>query len=106
MNTSLRFRIAAVALLCLAAAPTAFAADSDRDVLRKQIRKYAPYSPVTKPKGFCVCQDGSAQHGRAGVLGQAVTSNQIIVACGIPGFTVDGSQNSGANCSTFQVLAK
>lgn len=96
--------IAALLLLSATAAPAQEEELSEAALFRKRLSRYAP-APGRLPKGLCVCQDGSANHGRAGEL-HTEEVNQVRVNCVIPSYTGNGSFIAFSTCGTFETLAR
>lgn len=81
-------------------------AATDMEILSAKIGKYATLD-VSRPRSYCVCQDGSARHGAAGIVAQLAFADYLGAFCRVHGYSVDGSQISPAHyCSTYILLAK
>ena len=78
----------------------------------KQVERFArPESDGafhTKPRGLCVCQDGGANNGHAGVLltEDLNNSTDLLIACWVREFNPDGSDHGASRCAFFEVLSK
>jgi hypothetical protein len=95
---------AAVTVLHAARVVAQMQDETDNARFRRYVSRYAP--EVGKPaRAICVCQDGSANQGRAGELRQ-VNVNQVVITCAIPAF--DGLGHLGAydTCRTWAPLAR
>ncbi len=98
--------IASLLLLSATTAPAQNEELSDAELFRKRLSRYAPApEPGRRPKGLCVCQDGSANHGRAGEL-HTEAVNQVRVSCLVPSYTGEGDLITFSTCGTFESLAK
>jgi hypothetical protein len=89
--------------------PASAGKGTDLDRFIKQIGKFAVNDIFAqKPRGLCVCQDGSGNHTRVGALIYAgVPGNSgATVWCYVRGFLPDGSLDSADPCDTFEVLSK
>ncbi len=102
--------LGAVALLIgVAAQPASAGKGTDIEGFVKQVGKFAVDDHFTlKPKGLCVCQDGSGAHSFLGALvydGQ-VGDFSVIVRCWVRVFDTAGSLASVDECETFEILSK
>ena len=98
--------IASLLLLSATTAPAQNEDLSDAELFRKRLSRYAPVHELgRRPKGLCICQDGSGNHGRAGEL-HTEAVNQVRVSCLVPSYTGDGDLITFTTCGTFQSLAK
>lgn len=100
-----------VTLALVGAASLAFAADTDLDKFTKFARKFAAADAAAKPKGLCVCQDGSALHGAAGYLIAPIEISSIArvaLRCSVPSFSsgAEHQELSRTNCLTFVAVGK
>ena len=95
--------VASLLLLSAAVAP-AQEEPSDAELFRKRVAKYARPAG-RRAKSLCVCQDGSADHGRAGEL-HTEAVNQVRVQCLIPSFTGNGDFIAFSTCVTWETLAR
>jgi hypothetical protein len=110
MTTALVRGLALAAVLTIATAGPLHAQNTTLSKFRSLIGRYA-VSGVTQPKGACVCMDGSANDGRAGVLSQSDTGSTgfrgILVHCQVLAFNVaTGSQSSVNVCDAFVPLGR
>jgi hypothetical protein len=69
--TTLRILAASLAATAALAGP---ARATDVDSMERRVQKYAAPNVPGRNKGVCVCQDGSALHGRAGLLLEQVAT--------------------------------
>ena len=107
---SLLVTLGAIAMLVgVATQPASAGKGTEIEQFIKRVGKFAiDQGSAQKPRGLCVCQDGSLSHTRAGVLayngqlGDAV----VIVRCVVSAFNLDGSVSGGSACDTFEVLSK
>jgi hypothetical protein len=102
--------LGAVAMLVgVAAQPASAGKGTDIEQFIKRIGKYADDAlNVQKPRGLCVCQDGSSLHTRVGALvydGQ-LGDGYVTVRCVVFGFAPTGLNFSATVCDTFEVLSK
>ena len=101
--------LGAVAMLVgVAAQPASAGKGTDIEQFMKRIGKYADDAINSKPRGLCVCQDGSSVHTRVGGLaydGQLGDAH-VIVRCVVLGFDPSGGTSWGVPCDTFEVLSK
>lgn len=100
-----------VTLALVGAASLALAADTDLDKFTKFARKFAAADAAAKPKGLCVCQDGSALHGAAGYLIAPIEISSIArvaLRCSVPSFSsgAEHQELSRTNCLTFVAVGK
>jgi hypothetical protein len=102
--------LGAVAMLVgVAVQPANAGKATDFDRFLKRIQKFAvddTFAP--KPRGLCVCQDGSLYHTQVGVLvysGQLGDGN-VTVWCHVRGFNSEGVNDFAQLCNTFEVLSK
>ena len=93
-------------LAVLSASP--LLAATDLELLQKSVRKYALTNSLDPPRRSpCVCQDGGANHGSAGVVTEAgITNGKILVTCFVRIHNAAGAVSSTSPCITFEVLAK
>ena len=66
---------------------------------------------AAKPKGLCVCQDGSRLHGSAGYLIAPIQISSIArvhVQCSIPTFSsgAEHQELSRSICTTFDAVGR
>ena len=83
------------------------AAATDIDTMRSKVRKYGT-AEATRPRTLCVCQDGSPNQGRVGLVwGPVGTDTYVSVICYVPQYdAVDGHFVAAFSCNTFVPLAK
>lgn len=98
-------------LMGLATQPAGAGPATAYEKFKKQIEKHArrgmesAFDP--KPKGLCVCQDGSANNEIAGVLiFEEQNDTYLQVACFVRTFNPDGSDSMASRCNTFEILSK
>ena len=102
--------LAGVALLVgVATQPASAGKGTEIEQLAKRVGKFADAeSAGPKPKGLCVCQDGSGNHTLVGALvysGQ-LGDTAVWMFCAVPVFNISGAINGGARCDTFEILSK
>jgi hypothetical protein len=95
-----------VAVVALCATPVHAQGEdpTDNERFRKKLSRYAP-APGKRARGLCICQDGSANHGRAGELHQEEV-NQVRVTCLIPAFAGGGGFAGFSTCGTFESISR
>ncbi len=99
-------------LAILTALATPVLADTDLEVFRKTVAKYAPVptSPLSLKKNPCLCLGGAVNHGKAGVLMHSTSVGaitQVNVTCAVPSFdSATGAMTTALQCSVFEVLGK
>ena len=104
--------VGAALLVGFAAQPASAGAATDFGGFLKQVQRFAKWDKDQtfdpKPKGLCVCQDGSENHTRAGVLVYALgTSDSYVeVYCMIRFFHPNGENDYAFSCNTFEVLSR
>ena len=76
-----------------------------RAELEARTRKYV-WASESRPKGLCVCQDGSGSHGAAGYLLRQDGSNKVMVRCLVSNYFSDGQNGGSYACPTFVPLAQ
>ena len=100
---------AVVMLIGVATQPASAGKGSEIEQFLKRVGKFAiDQGSAQKPRGLCVCQDGSLNHTRAGVLaynGQ-LGDAAVIVRCVVSAFNLDGAVVGASACDTFEVLSK
>jgi hypothetical protein len=102
--------LAGVALLVgVASQPASAGKGTEIEGFIKRIGKFAVDSAMNpKPRGLCVCQDGSGDHTHVGVLsydGQ-LGEAKVTVQCSVRGFYPNGSIHTASPCDTFEILSK
>lgn len=103
--------ITLVTVLLVGSTGLAAAADTDLDKFTKFARKFAGADAAAKPKGLCVCQDGSALNGVAGYVIAPIeisSITRVALRCSVPTFSsgADHQELSRTNCSTFVAVGK
>jgi hypothetical protein len=102
--------LAGVALLVgVATQPASAGKGTDFDQFVKQVGKFADAGAAgPKPRGLCVCQDGSGNHSRVGALVYtgALGDSNVSMNCHVRSFSPAGSISGGSLCDTFEMLSK
>lgn len=96
-------------LVGVATQPASAGKGTDLDRFMKQLGRFADNSILAeKPRGLCVCQDGSSSHNRAGALLYAGVPDNAgaTVYCYVREFALDGTFTSAHPCDTFEILSK
>ena len=96
-------------LMSLATQPASAGKGSEIEQFIKRVGKFAvDLSSSPKPKGLCVCQDGSGIHTLAGDLAYSgqLGDTSVSLWCSVPSFNSSGEINGGNRCDTFEVLSK
>ncbi len=102
--------LAGVALLAgLATQPASAGKGTDIEQFIKRVGKFAVTDEADpKPKGLCVCQDGSGNHTLVGTLiysGQ-LGDARVTMFCYVRNFESNGDDWFSSTCDTFEVLSK
>ena len=101
-----------LAIGLLSTLPAASAWGLTRQDFEKRLHKYAVESAFPdKPKSPCVCLDGGARDGSAGLVmhvGEATDAGgtRLLVTCVVEEFDASGNAVAASTCSPFEVLGK
>ena len=105
-----RSAVSALAIAMLLVWSTvAFAAKTELEKFERKVGRFASSDSFLNPKGLCVCQDGSSQHGFVGALKQLRSSStgfiSVVAICRVREF-LNGSFIAENECLTYVPLAK
>jgi hypothetical protein len=107
MTTKQMAAVIAAALMGMLGSVGTASAEISEDVFERKVAKIAG-RPPTSGNGLCVCQDGSSNHGLAGVLEMfpagSTTERKIRVLCGVRTYTNSGF--GATSCFTYVPLTK
>ncbi len=109
MRTLLVVLGAMAVLVGVATQPASAGKGTDFDRFVKQVEKFAVNNTLLKkPKGLCVCQDGSGNHGLSGALiySGSLGDPDVSVHCYAYQFASAGDLTATFTCDTFEVLSK
>ena len=96
-------------LVGVATQPASAGKGTDVEQFIKRIGKFSiELGSAQKPRGLCVCQDGTLNHARAGALAynRQLADWAVIVRCVVSAFNPDGAVTGASACYTFEVLSK
>ena len=104
---------AVVMLVGVATQPASAEPATDYEKFIKRVEKFVmpnigDNAFSLKPRGLCVCQDGGADNGLAGVLlhQDLNAGHDVQVGCWVRTFGLTGEDSGASRCDTFEVLSK